>query len=151
VEPRTWWTRRRWTAKSRWKHNRGGNGPGGPGGPGGLDRYPHWAECVRTVEPPPLTEEGDGPVVIGDWSQSAAWWREALLRATQAYERWLMAAPMERRVVEPDVRDHGLGWSEEGRCWRESVRGWWRRGPWDPLRFCSQSSGSTSLGGWERE
>ena len=32
----------------------------------GLDRYPHCADCVRTVELPPLTEEGDEPVE-GAW------------------------------------------------------------------------------------
>ena len=60
-------------------------------------------------------EEGNGPVVVGDWivqvtphmedmsSQSAAWWREALLRATQADERWLMATPIERLTVVPEV------------------------------------------------
>ena len=54
-------------------------------------------------------------LVIGDWivqvtlhvedisSQSAAWWRAALLRATQAYERWLTAPPMERLLVAPEV------------------------------------------------
>jgi hypothetical protein len=41
---------------------------------------------------------------IGDWIvQSAAWWRGAFLRGTQAYERWLMAPPMERLAVEPEV------------------------------------------------
>ena len=29
--------------------------------------YPHWAEAIRSVELPLLTEEGNGPVVVGDW------------------------------------------------------------------------------------
>ena len=72
-------------------------------------------EAIRSVGLPLLTEEGNGPVVVGDWivqvtphmedmsSQSAAWWREALLRATQADERWLMATPIERLTVVPEV------------------------------------------------
>ena len=49
-------------------------GPGAAGGPGGRPNgaeenpwYPQWAETIRSVELLPLTEEGDGPVVIGDW------------------------------------------------------------------------------------
>ena len=38
---------------SIWRGGRGPGGPGGAGGPGG--------------ELPLLTEEGDGPVVVGDW------------------------------------------------------------------------------------
>lgn len=48
-------------------------------------------------------------MVIGNWIVQVTphmedmLWREALLRATQTYERWLMAPPMERLAVEPEV------------------------------------------------
>ena len=48
-------------------------------------------------------------MVIGNWIVQATphmedmSWREVLLRATQTYERWLMAPPMERLAVEPEV------------------------------------------------
>ena len=141
-------------------------GPGGPGDqPNGVEQnewYPQWAETITSVELPLLTEEGNGPVVVGDWivqvtphmeedmsSQSAAWWREALLRATQAYDRWLMATPMERLTVVPEVPQafENGPWAQVGQvqsylwhpwiglrwCWQRGRRRWLSNYKWQEL------------------